>query len=70
MYLFEQRDLNFSQRCVEVSSLRYDTVSLGVLLPGLHYFALIMHYEGSERPTRAQCHISDFTLHFFMLVDK
>jgi len=48
MYLFEQRDLKFSQGCVEVSSLRYDTVSLGVLLPGLRYFTLTMHYEGSE----------------------
>ena len=70
MYLFEQRDLKFSQWCVEVSSLRYETVSLGVLLPGLLYFTLIMHYEGSERRTTAQCHISDFILHFFVLVDK
>ena len=48
MYLFEQRDLKFSQRCVDVSSLGYDTVSLGVLLPGLRYFTLIMYYGGSN----------------------
>ena len=50
MYLFEQQDLKFSQWCVEVSYLGYEAVSLGVLLPGLRYFTLIVRKVG-QRPS-------------------
>jgi hypothetical protein len=54
MYLFERQDLKFSQRCVEVSSLKYEAVSLGVLLPGVRYFTLIVRNVGQRHCVKSQ----------------